>query len=633
MFDLSLLRFSLFEPGLYVGTFAAPVLCALLVAEHLWHWETPKRGQFALVGVWALAGAIALIVTGQHSAIAIAGIGILLSFISRRLFREYYVTGQMMLAAIGPMVLCGLGWSLSFLDSLPLSTVSRSLLIMNIWGMLLTSGLGFALILPAQAYLYRKRWYRPRFPLDSDLLESEPKVSFHVPCYAEPPEVVCNTLKSLSQIHYSNYEVLVIDNNTKDPALWQPVQHYCDRLGHRFRFFHVDPLSGAKAGALNFALKETVSDAELIAVIDADYQVQPDFLERLVGYFQDPNLGYVQTPHDYRNWQGNAYQEACYWEYMLYFRLHLSCLNEWMASHIIGTMCITRRAALEEAGGWAEWCLTEDSECAVRIHALGYSSLFINHTFGRGLIPENFRHYKKQRLRWMIGPIQQIQKHWRLYLPQPFGKPSFLTGWQQVVETAHSIGGLRPVMILLGLPMMFTTIGSLIYHQEVVPIPQMFWVMAMIGTPVGLVHIWLTFYLLGCRSVRGMLGATVASMSLSYIKILGAFKGLSFWKELPWIRTHKFKVLPNRWAALQTISMELVLALVFLAVGGAIAPFASVAPPDLLLFVALGFVSQAIAFLMAPVMAFLAEHQLSRSRPRDLVSNSNALMPNPMRKI
>ncbi|MEM9137667.1 MAG: glycosyltransferase [Cyanobacteria bacterium P01_F01_bin.42] len=612
MMPFNLPNYQFFEPGLYVGTFAAPMLCALLVAEHLWHWETLRRAKITILGIWSASGIMTLALTQSYNAITVAALCIVLSFISQRIFRDYYVTGQIMLAAIGPMAICGLGWSLSFIWAQPITLLSRMLLLLSLSTIILTSGFGLILILPAQAYLYRKNWHRPRFPLSADTLSHEPKVSFHLPCYAEPPAVVCATLQAIAEVNYSNYEVVVVDNNTEDPALWQPVQRYCEQLGYRFRFFHVDQLSGAKAGALNFALRHTSSDAELVAVIDADYQIQPDFLERLVGYFEDPNLGYVQTPHDYRSWQGNAYLEACYWEYMLYFQLYLSCLNEWTASHIIGTMCITRRQALEEAGGWAEWCLTEDSECAVRIHALGYSSLFINHTFGRGLIPENFRLYKKQRLRWTIGPIQQIQKHWPLYLPSGIGSPSLLTGWQKVIEIAHSIGGLRPAVALIGSPLLFLTLASITHNQEIILVPSFLWIMGIVAIPVGLAHVGLTFYLLGCRSLRAILGTCVVTTALAYVRLLGAFKGLSFQTSRTWTRTYKFKVLPNRLAALQTTWPEILLAILYLAIAGAIAPHASIYPPDLVLLACFGFFTQSLAFLMAPLMALLAENQLAK---------------------
>ncbi len=232
-----------------------------------------------------------------------------------------------------------------------------------------------------------------------------PLVSLHVPAYSEPPDLVMATLDALAALNYPNFEVLIIDNNTKDELLWRPIEAYCRRLGPRFRFFHLESWPGAKAGALNYALTQTAPDAEVIGVIDADYLADSDFLARLIGYFDDPRMGFVQTPHDYRDWENSLYLRMCYWEYRYFFASTMVALNEHGAALTVGTMCLIRRSALEQAGGWSEWCVTEDSELAIRIHACGFSSLYLPITFGRGLIPETFEGYKRQRFRWTYGPI------------------------------------------------------------------------------------------------------------------------------------------------------------------------------------------------------------------------------------
>ena len=56
--------------------------------------------------------------------------------------------------------------------------------------------------------------------------EDEPFVSIHVPTHNEPPEIVIETLRSLSLLKWANYEVLVIDNNTSDPEIWRPVEEF-----------------------------------------------------------------------------------------------------------------------------------------------------------------------------------------------------------------------------------------------------------------------------------------------------------------------------------------------------------------------------------------------------------------------
>src|SRR3546814_2499217 len=109
------------------------------------------------------------------------------------------------------------------------------------------------------------------------------------------------TLDALARLDYPNFEVLIIDNNTRDEKIWRPVEEYCATLGDRFRFFHVAPLKGYKAGALNFALNNTAPDVEIVGVIDADYLVEPDWLKSLVPYFDRPDIGFVQAPQDHRS--------------------------------------------------------------------------------------------------------------------------------------------------------------------------------------------------------------------------------------------------------------------------------------------------------------------------------------------
>ena len=121
--------------------------------------------------------------------------------------------------------------------------------------------------------LWRREWRREFRPLASIPLAHEPFVSIHLPACNEPPEMVILTLDSLARLDYRNFEVIVVDNNTRDERLWRPVEAHCARLGVRFRFFHLPDWPGFKAGALNFALRETDARAEVIGVVDADYAV------------------------------------------------------------------------------------------------------------------------------------------------------------------------------------------------------------------------------------------------------------------------------------------------------------------------------------------------------------------------
>ena len=156
--------------------------------------------------------------------------------------------------------------------------------------------------------------------------------------------------RRVARLDYSNFEVLVIDNNTRDEAVWRPVEAHCARLGERFRFFHVAPLAGFKAGALNFALRQTAADAQIVAVIDSDYVVEPNWLSELVPGFQDPRIAIVQAPQDYRDESQSAFKAMCYAEYRGFFHIGMITRNERNAIIQHGTMTLVRRNLLERYG-------------------------------------------------------------------------------------------------------------------------------------------------------------------------------------------------------------------------------------------------------------------------------------------
>ena len=247
-----------------------------------------------------------------------------------------------------------------------------------------------------------------------------PRVSLHVPIHNEPPELVARTLDALAALRYPDFEVIVVDNNTADEALWRPVELHCARLGPRFRFFHLMPWPGYKAGALNYALSVTDPGAEILGVVDADYVVRPDFLADLVGQFTDPAVAFVQTPQDYRDAEGRGrYGRAMYLAYLYFFKVSMASRNERNAIIYAGTMGLIRRSALTEVGGWDEWCITEDAEVALRLLDRGFRAVYVDRSYGHGLMPLDAAALRRQRYRWAFGGMQLLRKHARkLLLPR-----------------------------------------------------------------------------------------------------------------------------------------------------------------------------------------------------------------------
>lgn len=501
-------------------------------------------------------------------------------------------------------------WSHHFINEAEFPQWLEQLARLGVLASILTVAVGLASRMAREALLTHHLW---RLPTDAPAPFSAKrryKVSIQLACYAEPPEIVKETMNRLAALDYDNFEVMVCDNNTKDEALWRPLEEHCrilnQRIGQdRFRFFHVDPLPGAKAGALNFCLEHMAADAELIAVIDADYYSRSDFLSRLAAFFDDPRIGYVQTPHDYRDYEGSEYLSSCYWEYMPNNKVDMPGVSEYGGAFTIGTMCILRASALRKAGGWAEWCLTEDSEVSVRLRAVGYEGIYLGETYGRGLIPETFDDYKKQRFRWTAGPVQQLRRHWRLFLPSPLAPK--MPGWTKLLEVLRCI---YPVQTLLGLFTAFfgiAAIGISLMNDtmEPVDIPNVSWMILALGGLTWWVRTKIRYRLSGCDNVRDMIHGEIARMSLTYVVLLAGVAGLSR-RPLAWRRTPKFALESAEPSPFASTKPETLLGGISLILAIGALSLSATLGAELAVLLAMGFATMAFRFFCAPYMARLA---------------------------
>ena len=224
-------------------------------------------------------------------------------------------------------------------------------------------GLGIALLIPLIAIALKRIeeiaavafGRRPRRLIEIGLAPAAgfaPKVSIHVPAHREPPEMLKATLDALARLDYPDFECVIVINNTPDPACWRPIEDHCRALGERFKFINQDNVVGFKAGALRLALAHTASDVEIIAVIDADYVVCPDWLKNLVPAFIDPRVGMVQAPQDHRDGRRSLMHHAMNGEYAGFFDIGMVQRNEANAIIVHGTMCLSvaRRSSQPEAG-------------------------------------------------------------------------------------------------------------------------------------------------------------------------------------------------------------------------------------------------------------------------------------------
>ena len=392
-------------------------------------------------------------------------------------------------------------------------------------GILLANGFEFAeMFFPGNL---RRRFGRKPLAAGS----REPLVSIHLACCNEPPEMVIATIRSLARLDYTNYEVLVIDNNTREERLWKPVQAFMETLDDRFKFFHLPKWPGYKAGALNFALQQTDPKAEIVGVVDADYVVVSRWLKDLVAHFDDPKTAVVQCPQAHRIWGRQVFRRMMNFEYDGFFRIGMHHRNERNAIIQHGTMTLVRADALKDHGTWSEWCICEDAELGLRLMDAGYSTVYVDEVMGRGLTPDTFYAFKKQRRRWAQGAMQILKAHTRTL----FGRSRvdagqryhFVAGWFSWIGDAlhllFAFGAMAWTIGIVGWPHLF----SLPIQLFMVPLMVFFVCKALMGPLLYMRRV-------KC-SMPDVLGSALAGMALSHGIAQGVFAGL-------WHKTAVFEI-------------------------------------------------------------------------------------------
>ncbi len=192
----------------------------------------------------------------------------------------------------------------------------------------------------------------------------------------------------------------------------------------------------AKAGNLNHAL--SLTNGDFVAIFDADYVPHPTFLGRTLGYFQDSNVAFVQTPHNYYNVDSfqfwiNSKKRDKWNEQDAFYRFIMPGRDHWNAAFFAGTSAVIRREALEEIGGFATDTITEDVETSIRLYSKGWQGVYHNEVLSNGLAASDLASYHQQKLRWAEGNINL------LWSENPLFKKG-LTGAQRICFFATIFG-------------------------------------------------------------------------------------------------------------------------------------------------------------------------------------------------
>jgi cellulose synthase (UDP-forming) len=231
-----------------------------------------------------------------------------------------------------------------------------------------------------------------------------PSVDVYLPTCGEDLSVLRNTYEFVSRMEWDGQlDVWVLDDAAKDDV---------KELARLYGFHYVvRPDRGhlKKAGNLRNAFRLTSGD--FILILDADFCPRPDFLRHTIPYlWKDASIGIVQTPQVFdatssMNWlerTAGATQE-------LFYRWVQPSRDRAGAPICVGTCAVYRRAALDEAGGFAEIEHSEDVHTGIKLLRVGYATRYVPVLVSRGLCPTDMAGFLNQQYRWCNGSITLLK--------------------------------------------------------------------------------------------------------------------------------------------------------------------------------------------------------------------------------
>ena len=140
-------------------------------------------------------------------------------------------------------------------------------------------------------------------------------------------------------------------------------------------------------------------------MLDADHVPRPDFLDATLGYFADPLVALVQTPHDFSNRDSIQHTTAARHEQTLFFDVIGPGKDRCNSMFWCGSATVVRRTALEGVGGVLTDTVAEDFHTTIRMHAQGWQTRYHDEILVQGKAPHDLASFLLQRARWAKGNL------------------------------------------------------------------------------------------------------------------------------------------------------------------------------------------------------------------------------------
>jgi cellulose synthase (UDP-forming) len=293
-----------------------------------------------------------------------------------------------------------------------------------------------------------------------------PIVDIFITVVNEPVEIVKQTVIACKNLNYNNKNIYILnDGFVCGYESWEDVFNLAkeQRIGCITR----KSPGGAKAGNINNALRN--SDGNLIAVLDADHIPNPNFLDKMVPYFVDEKVGFVQSPQYYSNFRNNDVTLGSAEQQELFFGPIMSGKDALNSAFMCGTNMVLRRKMLDETQGLCETNIAEDFMTSLIAHQKGWKSIYVPEVLAKGLAPEDFLSYCKQQFRWARGSMEILFWHNPI-----FSKTlTFAQKLNYFISASYYLGGFV-VIINLITPMAYLVFGLEPLHSASMILPALF---------------------------------------------------------------------------------------------------------------------------------------------------------------
>ncbi|HKK89031.1 MAG TPA: glycosyltransferase [Saprospiraceae bacterium] len=395
-------------------------------------------------------------------------------------------------------------------------------------------------------YLYKNKTYSIRLE-EEDLPAFHPMVTIQLPVFNEK-FVLRRLVDRIVEMDYpkDRFQIQILDDSTDETLqLSESLTDQYSKEGFDIELIHRKDRSGYKAGALDNGLKTAKGD--FIAIFDADFLPEKNFLRRTLPRFKNKKVGVVQTRWTHLNQ-----------DYSLLTRLQALQLNvhftveqrgRYVGNLLLqfnGTAGVWRKDTIHKAGGWQTDTITEDLDLSYRAQLAGYKIDYLEMVGSPAELPVEISSLKSQQFRWMKGGAETARK-----LLPVIWKSKKLSLRQKLHATGHLLNSSIFLLILLtgllSVPLM------LLLRQLQIEIPWM-----GIGF-IGLISIVVVYYEANVRflNLEQKKGKTLIKFILIFPVFLALSMGLSLHntvaviqgylgKKTEFVRTPKFNITQSK---------------------------------------------------------------------------------------